>query len=61
MAYEINLIDQAIISTFQAQYENRISESASQYFYGALNKLKEKDNQDLTLASQTNSLGKCYV
>lgn len=60
-SYEINLIDEAIVSTFQAQYQNRISESASQYFYGVLNKLKEKDHQDLTLTSKTNSLGKCYV
>ena len=60
-AYEINLIDEAVVSTFQAQYQNRISESASQYFYGALNKLKEKDHQDLTLASKTSSLGKYYV
>lgn len=37
--HTIEILEQAVTETFQAQYERRINERASQYFYGVLNNL----------------------
>lgn len=38
--HQFDLVEQAIIETFQARFEKRINETASQYFYGVLNNLR---------------------
>jgi hypothetical protein len=41
--YELSVLCEAVITTFQAQYEMRIDTTQAQYFYGSLKKISSKN------------------
>lgn len=44
--HDISIIENAVTETYQAQYEQRITEKASQYFYGTLKKMQIQRGDD---------------
>ena len=44
--HDILILENAVTETYQAQYEQRITEKASQYFYGTLKKMQVQRGDD---------------
>ena len=44
--YKISVLCEAVIATFQAQYEMRIDTTQAQYFYGSLKNIESKQSGD---------------
>ena len=44
--HDISILENAVTETYQAQYEQRITERASQYFYGTLKKMQIQRGDD---------------
>ena len=44
--HAISILENAVTETFQAQYEQRITEKSSQYFYGTLKKMQVQRGDD---------------